>query len=167
MIFSNMEYPGKNYRVQVYDAWLGEELEPMDNPEDGDKIVYRVIGENGQPVEQKTEVYQNGEWVEQGGGGGGSDYPMFSVTATSSGGFPPSFVFSDAACDTSYADLVAALNPGDSSPALITVTLSNGRVTEAGGNVFNSAGTTLIASFYGTAAGTITMEYTAGGINVQ
>ena len=69
MIFSNMEYPGKNYRVQVYDAWLGEELEPMDNPKDGDKIVYRVLGENGQPVEQKTEVYQNGAWVEQGGGG--------------------------------------------------------------------------------------------------
>lgn len=70
MIFSSMEYPGKDYRVQVYDSWLGEELEPMDNPKDGDKIVYRIIGENGQPVEQKTEVYQNGAWVEQGGGGG-------------------------------------------------------------------------------------------------
>lgn len=69
MIFSNMEYPGKDYRVQVYDAWLGEELEPMDNPKNGDKIVYRVLGENGQPVEQKTEVYEDGEWVEQGGGG--------------------------------------------------------------------------------------------------
>ena len=79
MIFSNMEYPGKNYRVQVYDAWLGEELEPMDNPKDGDKIVYRIIGENGQPVEQKTEIYQNGAWVEQGGGGGGE---MKTATVT-------------------------------------------------------------------------------------
>ena len=70
MIFSNMEYPGKDYRVQVVDTWLGEEFEPMDNPQNGDKIVYRIIGENGQPVEQKTEVYQNGAWVEQGGGGG-------------------------------------------------------------------------------------------------
>lgn len=75
MIFSNMEYPGKNYRVQVYDAWLGEEFEPMDNPKDGDKIVYRIIGENGQPVEQKTEIYQNGAWVEQGGGGADIDNP--------------------------------------------------------------------------------------------
>ena len=72
MIFMNMEYPGKNYRVQVYDSWLGEEFEPMDNPKNGDKIVYRIIGENGQPVEQKTEVYQDGEWVEQGGGGSAS-----------------------------------------------------------------------------------------------
>ena len=71
MIFSSMEYPGKDYRVQVVDTWLGEEFEPMDNPKDGDKIVYRIIGDNGQPVEQKTEVYQNGAWVEQGGGGGG------------------------------------------------------------------------------------------------
>ena len=144
------------------------------NPQEGDICYTITLDQTWAPVGGvkkdnivKEEIYQNGEWVEQGGGGGGSDYPMFSVTATSSGGFPPSFVFSDAACDTSYADLVAALNPGDSSPALITVTLSNGRVTEAGGNVFNSDGTTLIASFYGTAAGTITMEYTAGGINVQ
>ena len=71
MIFSIMEYPGKDYRVQVVDTWLGEEFEPMDNPKNGDKIVYRIIGENGQPVEQKTEVYQDGAWVEQGGGGGG------------------------------------------------------------------------------------------------
>ena len=69
MIFSSMEYPGKDYRVQVVDTWLGEEFEPMDNPKNGDKIVYRILGENGQPVEQKTEVYQDGEWVEQGGGG--------------------------------------------------------------------------------------------------
>lgn len=143
------------------------------NPQEGDICYTITLDQTWAPVGGvkddnivKKEVYQSGAWVEQ-GGGGGSDYPMFSVTATSSGGFPPSFVFSDAACDTSYADLIAALNPGDSSPALITVTLSNGRVTEAGGNVFNSDGTTLIASFYGTAAGTITMEYTAEGINVQ
>ena len=73
MIFSSMEYPGKDYRVQVVDTWLGEEFEPMDNPKNGDEIVYRIIGENGQPVEQKTEIYQNGAWVEQGGGGGGSN----------------------------------------------------------------------------------------------
>lgn len=73
MIFMNMAYPGKSYRVQVYDDWLGEEFEPMDNPKDGDKIVYRILGENGQPVEQKTEVYQNGEWKEVGGGGQGDD----------------------------------------------------------------------------------------------
>ena len=79
MIFSNMEYPGKDYRVQVVDTWLGEEFEPMDNPKDGDKIVYRIIGENGQPVEQKTEVYQNGAWVEQ-GGGGSSDFTTANVT---------------------------------------------------------------------------------------
>lgn len=166
MIFSNMEYPGKNYRVQVYDAWLGEELEPMDNPEDGDKIVYRVIGENGQPVEQKTEVYQNGAWVEQ-GGGGGSDLPMFSVTATSSGGFPPSFVFSDAACEVAYADLLAMLDPGDSMPVLLTMTLGNGTVLEYGGNVYNMDGTTLQAQFSGTSAGNVTMQYTSSGIVVQ
>ena len=79
MIFSSMEYPGKDYRVQVVDTWLGEEFEPMDNPKNGDKIVYRTIGENGQPVEQKTEVYQNGAWVEQ-GGGGGSDLTVCSGT---------------------------------------------------------------------------------------
>ena len=87
MIFSSMEYPGKDYRVQVVDTWLGEEFEPMDNPKDGDKIVYRIIGENGQPVEQKTEVYQNGAWVEQGGGGGGgSDFivPKQTITITDS-----------------------------------------------------------------------------------
>lgn len=82
MIFSSMEYPGKDYRVQVYDSWLGEELEPMDNPKDGDKIVYRIIGENGQPVEQKTEVYQNGAWVEQ--GGGSSDFTTANVTLSGS-----------------------------------------------------------------------------------
>ena len=82
MIFSSMEYPGKDYRVQVVDTWLGEEFEPMDNPKDGDKIVYRVLGENGQPVEQKTEIYQNGAWVEQGGGGGSVSISVNAVVAS-------------------------------------------------------------------------------------
>lgn len=89
MIFSNMAYPGKDYRVQVFDAWLGETFEPMDNPKNGDKIVYRIIGENGQPVEQKTEVYQNGAWVEQGGGGGGgSDLTVCSGTFVNNSNTP-------------------------------------------------------------------------------
>ena len=88
MIFSNMEYPGKDYRVQVVDTWLGEEFEPMDNPQNGDKIVYRIIGENGQPVEQKTEVYQNGAWVEQGGGGTGVPVaPVLPMTELSADGW--------------------------------------------------------------------------------
>ena len=70
MIFSNMEYPGKDYRVLVYDSWLGEDFHSLDNPQDGDKIVYREMGEDGQPKVTKTEVYSNGEWAEEGSGGG-------------------------------------------------------------------------------------------------
>ena len=271
MIFMNMEYPGKNYRVQVYDSWLGEEFEPMDNPKNGDKIVYRILGENGLPVEQKTEIYQNGAWVEQGGGssktyyipeqtavvsleepsplltttdeiyslsngdevtvsfngteaaatvivnglggkqveveigayivsiglaadssettflnvtdgnyddvpgtytvamytiegGGGSDLPMFSVTATSSGTFPPTFTFSDPACEVSYADLLAQIGDGYIIPALLTMTLGNGNVLEYGGNVYNIDGTTLQAKFHETAASDVTLQYTSSGI---
>lgn len=86
MIFSSMEYPGKDYRVQVVDTWLGEEFEPMDNPKNGDKIVYRVLGENGQPVEQKTEIYEDGAWVEQGGGGSTSLYTDCVVTLNKTAG---------------------------------------------------------------------------------
>ena len=69
MIFTNMAYPGKNYRVQVFDAWLGETFEPMDNPQDGDKIVKRELGSDGQPVVSEELVYSGGEWVDEGGGG--------------------------------------------------------------------------------------------------
>ena len=69
MIFSNMAYPGKDYRVQIYDAWLGDTFEPMDNPKDGDKIVKRELGSDGQPVVSEELVYSGGEWVEGGGGG--------------------------------------------------------------------------------------------------
>lgn len=78
MLFSNMEYPGKNYRVQVYDEWLGEPFEAMDNPQDGDKIVYRKIGTDGQPVVDKTEVFSNGSWTEEGSSGDGG-YTTASV----------------------------------------------------------------------------------------
>lgn len=70
MIFTNMAYPGKDYRVQVFDAWLGETFEPMDNPKDGDKIVKRELVD-GVPTVSETKVYSNGSWVDEGSGGGG------------------------------------------------------------------------------------------------
>lgn len=93
MIFSNMAYPGKDYRVLVYDSWLGEDFHSLDNPQDGDKIVYREMGEDGQPKVTKTEVYSNGEWAEEGSGGGddgggdggdGGGYKKVTVTLHSS-----------------------------------------------------------------------------------
>lgn len=89
MIFTNMAYPGKDYRVQVFDAWLGETFEPMDNPKDGDKIVKRELGEDGQPVVSETKVYNNGEWVEEGSGGGGGDYNTASVHLVAYNGVNP------------------------------------------------------------------------------
>ena len=87
MIFTNMAYPGKDYRVQVFDAWLGEDFHSLDNPQDGDKIVYRELGADGQPKVTKTEVYSNGEWAEEGsgGGGGGGDFNTASISVTSDG----------------------------------------------------------------------------------
>lgn len=79
MIFSNMEYPGKDYRVLVYDSWLGEDFHSLDNPQDGDKIVYRELGADGQPKVTKTEIYSNGEWAEEGSGGGGGGGVQFVV----------------------------------------------------------------------------------------
>lgn len=143
------------------------------NPQEGDICYTITLDQTWAPVGGvkkdnivKEEIYQNGAWVEQ-GGGGGSDLPMFSVTATSSGGFPPSFVFSDAACEVAYADLLAMLDPGDSMPVLLTMTLGNGTVLEYGGNVYNMDGTTLQAQFSGTSAGNVTMQYTSSGIVVQ
>ena len=98
MIFSNMAYPGKDYRVLVYDSWLGEDFHSLDNPQDGDKIVYREIGEDGQPIVTKTEVYSNGEWAEEGSGGdggdgggdgGGGDYTVASVHLVAYNGVNP------------------------------------------------------------------------------
>ena len=142
MIFSSMEYPGKDYRVQVYDSWLGEELEPMDNPKDGDKIVYRIIGENGQPVEQKTEVYQNGAWVEVGGGGSsiGIDVPLFSCDMKIEG-TPPAPVFSNPSCSVSYEELDAVYTEnGGSYPCAVKTFVYNpigevDSISYSGGNL--------------------------------
>lgn len=141
MIFMNMAYPGKSYRVQVYDDWLGEEFEPMDNPKDGDKIVYRIIGENGQPVEQKTEVYQNGAWVEQGGGGEPSGTKIFEgeVTAVEGGGGMIGGIFTP--------DLSGA---GDETPTTMTVVLNDTEVTLPVDLEHGSSGSIYFGEFDGT-----------------
>ena len=104
-------------------------------------------------------------------GGGASpepsaDFPMFSATATSSGTIPPTFTFSDLACDVAYADLLEQVGQGSSIPVLLTLTLSNGNVVEYGGNVYNMDGTTLTAGFADTAAGTVAIEYTSEGLAI-
>lgn len=140
------------------------------NPQEGDICYTITLDQTWAPVGGvkkdnivKEEIYQNGAWVEQ-GGGGGSDLPMFSVTATSSGGFPMSFVFTDAACEIAYADLLAMVGEGQSIPVLLTMTLGNGNVLEYGGNVYNIDGTTLLAKFHETAALDVTLQYTSSGI---
>lgn len=70
MIWTNMSLPSVNYRVQLCDTWAELDFERMDNPREGDKIVYRSLGEDNVPYISKTEVYSDGAWVEQGGGGG-------------------------------------------------------------------------------------------------
>jgi hypothetical protein len=53
----------------------------MDNPQDGDKIVKRELGEDGQPVVSETKVYNNGNWEDDGGGGSG--FPTANITLVS------------------------------------------------------------------------------------
>lgn len=72
MIFSNVGGDLKNYRLQVIDSWVdGESPELMDNPVDGDMISCRSLVD-GVPTVTATKVYSDGEWVDAGGGGGGS-----------------------------------------------------------------------------------------------
>ena len=141
MIFSSMEYPGKDYRVQVVDTWLGEEFEPMDNPKNGDKIVYRIIGENGLPVEQKTEIYQNGAWVEQGGGPEPSGTKIFEgeVTAAAGGGGMIGAVITP--------DLSGV---GDEPPATLTVILNGTEATLPVDLEHGSSGSLYYGEFDGT-----------------
>ena len=85
MIWTNMSLPSVNYRVQLYDTWAELDFERMDNPREGDKIVYRSLGEDNVPYISKTEVYSGGEWTEE-SGGGGSDFivPKQTITITDS-----------------------------------------------------------------------------------
>lgn len=69
MIWTNMSLPSVNYRVQLCDTWAELDFERMDNPKEGDKIVYRSLGEDNVPYISKTEVYSGGEWTEESGGG--------------------------------------------------------------------------------------------------
>lgn len=154
MIFSNMEYPSKDYRVQVYDVWLGEEFEPMDNPKNGDKIVYRIIGENGQPVEQKTEVYQNGAWVEQGGGGGGDIATITIVNETNfNWTLKGAFAISQGGMSASYYEIDSNVFPiegGDygvflyEGQAIVTLIPDAHHHVEWSGNVTSSGGGYLV-----------------------
>ena len=128
MIFTNMAYPGKDYRVQVFDAWLGETFEPMDNPKDGDKIVKRELGEDGQPVVSEELVYSGGEWVD-GGGGSGESYPKFVINGTIAGA-PPVTTWGDSTCTMTYAELIEYLGgiSGENRAAIVEE-----NVTDPGG----------------------------------
>lgn len=85
MIWTNMSLPSVNYRVQLCDTWADLDFERMDNPREGDKIVYRSLGEDNIPYISKTEVYSDGGWTEE-SGGGGSDFivPKQTITITDS-----------------------------------------------------------------------------------
>ena len=68
-IISNIGADLKNYRLQIINLWEdGEDCPLLDNPKDGDMVSYRSVGADGLPVVEDVKVYQNGEWVEQGGG---------------------------------------------------------------------------------------------------
>lgn len=79
-----------------------------------------------------------------------SAYPKFSVDRTTEGGFPPTITYSNAACDVTYADLLAALQEDEYNNACIGVltdTVTHDVYT-MGGNVYiDEDETTIIASF--------------------
>lgn len=112
------------------------------NPQEGDICYTITLDQTWAPVGGvkkdnivKEEIYQNGAWVEQGGGGGGSglDVPLFSAKMTIEG-TPPAPVFSDFTCTATYAELSAIMDDNhDNYPgALKTETYFGGELVSTG-----------------------------------
>lgn len=120
-IISNIGADLKNYRLQIINLWEdGEDCPLLDNPKDGDMVSYRSVGADGVPVVEDVKVYQNGAWVEQGGGPEPSGTKIFEgeVTAVEGGG--------GMIGGTITPDLSGA---GDEPPATLTVVLNDTEAT--------------------------------------
>ena len=119
------------------------------NPQEGDICYTITLDQTWAPVGGvkkdnivKEEIYQNGAWVEVGGGGSsiGIDVPLFSCDMKIEG-TPPAPVFSNPSCSVSYEELDAVYTEnGGNYPCAVKTFVYNpigevDHISYSGGNL--------------------------------
>lgn len=69
-IFNNISPNGENRRLMLIDAWAEDPLtvDMMNHPVNGDKVAVRSHNSLNEIVVDSVKVYDNGSWVDEGGG---------------------------------------------------------------------------------------------------
>lgn len=142
------------------------------NPHEGDVCYTITLDQSWAPVAGvkndnllKEEVYENGEWVEQGGGGGES-YPKFVIngTMTITPPNPPTITWGDSTCSMTYDELFEYLGgiSGDNRAAILEE-----NITDPGGTTSSTIyGATIMMDNY-TSENPIYVYYTEGLVYIE